>query len=77
MEVLRQQLMCTVDINVFGQVWVDSIGMPFPDFMTQHKCENFDAIRPWARDHQISQADMKSSMALMLRSGDKMLSEIP
>ena len=70
MDILRQQLMCNVDFNVFGQVWVDNINQPFPDFMTKHKCKNFDAIRQWAHDHQVTEADMKDSMALMWRKGD-------
>lgn len=36
LDMIRQQLMCTVDINVFGQVWVDSISGPFPDVRILH-----------------------------------------
>jgi len=77
LDVLRQQLMCTTDFNVFGQVWIDSIKQPFPDFMTKHKCKNFDAIRQWAYDHQVSAETMSSGRAMKFRAGDKVVARIP
>ena len=53
LDILRQQLMCTVDIGVLGQVWWNKdTPTAFPDFNTQHKCRNFDQIRQWAEEHQ-------------------------
>ncbi|OCL09382.1 hypothetical protein AOQ84DRAFT_291351 [Glonium stellatum] len=57
LDIIRQQLMCTVDIGVLGQVWFQPPSSPFAepyvDFNTRHKCRNFDAVRAWAEAHQI------------------------
>jgi hypothetical protein len=47
--------MCTVDIGVFGSVWVQNSThlRPFVDFNTKHMCRNFDAVRHWAEERQI------------------------
>ena len=54
LDFLRQRLMCTIDIGVFGSVWVNTTNPhTFVDFNTKHVCRDFDAIREWARDHQV------------------------
>lgn len=54
LDIIRQQLMCTVDTGVFGQVWWNpEKPEAYVDFNTLHKCKNFDAIRQWAQDHQL------------------------
>ncbi|KIM93703.1 hypothetical protein OIDMADRAFT_137397 [Oidiodendron maius Zn] len=51
--ILRQQLMCTVDIGVLGQIWWNrEEPMAYVDFNTRHKCRNFDVVRQWAFEHQ-------------------------
>lgn len=49
--------MCNVDTGVLGQVWVRQSNKKhpkaFPDFNTQHKCKNYDAVRVWAEAHQV------------------------
>lgn len=77
LDILRQQLMCTADFNVFGQVWVEGMDAAFPDFMTQHKCKDFESIRQWAHDNQIAEDEMASPTLLLRRPGDIVLSEIP
>ncbi|KAH8821828.1 hypothetical protein F5884DRAFT_769163 [Xylogone sp. PMI_703] len=53
LDILRQQLMCTVDIGMLGQVWWNRTRPhAYPDFNTQHTCRNFEAVRKWAEDHQ-------------------------
>ena len=38
---------------MLGQIWWnEKAPQAFPDFNTQHKCRNFDAIRQWAKEHQ-------------------------
>lgn len=46
--------MCNTDTGVLGQVWYNK-GAPvaFPDFKTEHKCKNYDAVREWAEKHQV------------------------
>ncbi|KAH7379735.1 tat pathway signal sequence [Cadophora sp. MPI-SDFR-AT-0126] len=53
LDTLRQQLMCTADVGVLGQVWWNK-DQPaaYPDFNTRHKCRNFEDIRQWAFEHQ-------------------------
>lgn len=54
LDVLRQQLMCTVDTGVVGQVWMyPENPEPYADMNTRHKCKNFDDIRQWAEDNQL------------------------
>lgn len=54
LDVLRQQLMCTVDTGVIGQVWIyPENPEPFVDLNTNHKCKNFDEIRDWAKANQL------------------------
>jgi hypothetical protein len=46
--------MCNVDIAVLGQVWYDKESpTALPDFNTDHKCRNYDAVRKWAEEHQV------------------------
>jgi len=53
LDILRQQLMCTVDIGVLGQVWWNQVEpKAYPDFNTKHICRNFEEVRKWAETHQ-------------------------
>ena len=48
--------MCTADTGVFGSVWVNrSNPYSFVDFNTKHVCKNFDVIRSWAEQNQMSE----------------------
>jgi hypothetical protein len=83
MDILRQQLMCTTDIGVLGQVWYHPKGeprpIPFVDFNTKHKCRDFEAIRRWAETHQLppeTEVDM-SRFYEMPKAGDTIYPEIP
>jgi hypothetical protein len=54
LDIIRQQLMCTVDTGMLGQVWWDKrFPKAFVDFNTEHKCKNFDAVRQWAEERQL------------------------
>jgi hypothetical protein len=58
LDTIRQVLMCNADTGLLGQVWYDPQDVrAFPDFKTQHKCKNFDAIRRWAVDLQANPAE--------------------
>lgn len=53
MDILRQQLMCTVDVGLLGQIWWGKeYPQAFPDFNTQHVCRDFEAVRQWAEENQ-------------------------
>ena len=57
LDIIRQQLMCTVDIGVLGLIYYHNATTgeptPFVDFNTKHTCRNYDAVRQWAEDHQV------------------------
>ncbi|KLJ06371.1 hypothetical protein EMPG_10200 [Blastomyces silverae] len=71
-DILRQQIMCTADVGVFGQWWVEGVG-PFVDFNTVHKCRNFEEIRKWAEQRQSSYEIDKPQK----RPGDVVLPNVP
>jgi len=54
LDIIRQKLMCSVDIGVFGSVWVNRTDPhPFTDFKTKHVCRNFEDVREWAEKNQM------------------------
>ncbi|KAL1594458.1 hypothetical protein SLS60_010218 [Paraconiothyrium brasiliense] len=81
LDILRQQLMCTVDIGVLGQVWYQPEGKspePFVDFNTVHKCRNFQDVRAWAEEHQLPPAkDTPVDFLELPKEGDRVWTEVP
>lgn len=81
MDIIRQQLMCTVDVGVLGQVWYQPPGSSpeaFVDFNTVHKCRNFDAIRNWAEKHQLPEAkDCPADFLELPKDGDRIYQDVP
>ncbi|KAL2784373.1 hypothetical protein BJX66DRAFT_88740 [Aspergillus keveii] len=54
LDILRQQLMCTIDKGVLGQVSLyPDHPSPFVDFNTEHRCRNFEDVRIWAERNQL------------------------
>ena len=77
LDVLRQQLMCTVDVGVLGQVWWDKEQpKAYPDFNTKHKCRKFDEIRRWAEKHQ-APADVPFDYLMTPISADAIYDSLP
>jgi hypothetical protein len=69
--------MCTVDIAVLGQVWWNKkIPTAIPDFNTEHKCRNYDAIRRWAEENQAPENVPEDYLAWP-KSLDDVLETIP
>ncbi|PLB35155.1 oxidase ustYa family protein [Aspergillus candidus] len=78
MDIIRQQLMCTADTGVLGQIWVWPDGpKPFVDFNTKHKCKNYDAIRQWAHDNQLPEHPPQDYIQKQPEEGDRIYPEIP
>jgi hypothetical protein len=81
LDIIRQQLMCTVDVGVLGQVWYQPPDKPwqaFVDFNTMHKCRNFDAIRDWAEKHQLPNAeDTPADFLEPPKEGDRVWHTVP
>ncbi|KAF2463585.1 uncharacterized protein BDR25DRAFT_337742 [Lindgomyces ingoldianus] len=83
LDILRQQLMCVVDVGVLGQVWYQPEGegkpSPFTDFNTNHQCRDYEAVRMWAEAHQLppeSEVDM-SRFYKKPEPGDTIIPEVP
>lgn len=56
-EVLRVNLMCFSDVNVF--TFHPRPGMGYwPDYNSKHVCRNFDTILHWAKDNAMPEADV-------------------
>ncbi|KAL5377800.1 hypothetical protein DPSP01_009578 [Paraphaeosphaeria sporulosa] len=81
LDILRQQLMCTVDVGVLGQVWYQPEGKsptPFVDFNTVHMCRNFEAVRAWAEEHQLPAAeDTPVDFLEPPKEGGRVWAEVP
>ncbi|KAJ5281326.1 hypothetical protein N7478_006698 [Penicillium angulare] len=76
LDVLRQQLMCTVDTGLLGQVWIyPDNPEPYHDFSSQHKCKNFEKIRRWAQINQLPEDLPTDFLAPM--PGDTIYQEMP
>ncbi|RMZ74940.1 hypothetical protein DV737_g5605, partial [Chaetothyriales sp. CBS 132003] len=73
LDIIRQQLMCTVDVGVLGQVWWNRTGPEaYVDFNTKHTCRNFEAIRGWAEKHQLPE-DVPDDFLEPPKAGDTVL----
>ncbi|KAF2036695.1 hypothetical protein EK21DRAFT_106009 [Setomelanomma holmii] len=81
LDILRQQLMCTVDVGVLGQVWYQPPGkglQAFVDFNTVHMCRNFGDVRDWAEKHQLPDvADTPANFLELPKEGDRIWHEAP
>ncbi|KAL4868448.1 hypothetical protein BDV12DRAFT_185958 [Aspergillus spectabilis] len=77
LDIIRQQLMCTTDVGVLGQVWIHPDDpSPFVDFNTEHRCRNFENIREWAERNQLPE-DTPPDFLKPPGVGDRVLSEVP
>lgn len=79
LDIIRQQLMCNVDIGVLGQVWYqppNSHVEPFVDFNTVHTCRNFEAVRDWAEKHQLPDETPEDFLEGP-KPGDRIYLEVP
>jgi hypothetical protein len=78
LDAIRQVLMCNVDTGVLGQIWYDQESpRTFPDFKTNHKCKNFDAVRQWAVDHQAPPLDSLPPDYMRIPEEDDVLAVMP
>ena len=77
LDIIRQRLMCTPDLGVFGQVWTQPESpKAFVDFNTDHKCVNYDAIREWAKERQLP-ADVPADFLEPPRPGQHIFASTP
>lgn len=72
--------MCTIDIAILPQVWIQPEGLAHPeaydDFNTQHVCRNFESVIAWAEEHQIAE-HVPEDFLESPQPGDKIYSILP
>jgi hypothetical protein len=77
LDIIRQQLMCNVDIAVLGQVWWNKEApTALPDFNTKHICRNYDTVRQWAKENQAPEYEPPDYL-MPPRSRDDVLEAMP
>ncbi|KAF4219559.1 hypothetical protein CNMCM8980_009378 [Aspergillus fumigatiaffinis] len=77
LDILRQQLMCTIDTGVLGQVWIHpDHPEAYVDFNTEHQCKNFETIRQYAEKNQLP-AQIPKDFLEPPKPGDRVYDEIP
>jgi hypothetical protein len=52
-EAVRQTLMCYSDISLITFAWRKGRFLPFPDFLIDHECRDWDNIQQWAEQHSL------------------------
>ena len=77
LDIIRQQLMCSIDVGVLGQVWWNQDAPEaYVDFNTKHTCKNFEEIRKWAEAHQLP-AEVPFDFLQPPKAGDTVYETIP
>ncbi|KAF2431302.1 hypothetical protein EJ08DRAFT_713446 [Tothia fuscella] len=77
LDIIRQQLMCIVDVGMLGQVWWDpQAPKSFVDFNTKHMCRSFEEIRQWAEERQLPEHMPKDFLAPP-KEGDLIYDAVP
>lgn len=62
-EILRMNLMCMADVNVFtfhptSEPGRQGMGGYWPDYESEHVCRDFEHVRDWARANAVPDADV-------------------
>ncbi|KAF2849478.1 hypothetical protein T440DRAFT_519068 [Plenodomus tracheiphilus IPT5] len=57
-EILRMNLMCLSDVNVFTFAEVEGREGWWPDYESEHVCRDFERIREWAVENGVPEADV-------------------
>ncbi|KAA8914631.1 hypothetical protein FN846DRAFT_925985 [Sphaerosporella brunnea] len=52
-DVLRQNLMCTGDVNIMTYNWVKGVKKPWPNFTNSRTCKNFAPVLQYALEHEV------------------------
>ena len=77
LDIVRQQLMCSIDTGLLGQIWLyPDAPEAFVDFNTKHTCKNFDAVRAWAETNQLLE-DTPEDFLQPPQPADRIWAEIP
>ena len=57
-DILRQKLVCDVDVGLMTHYWVSRRKAPWPNFNIVHKCRNFDGVVEWSKKHNLPRVDL-------------------
>ncbi|KAH7385441.1 hypothetical protein DE146DRAFT_205797 [Phaeosphaeria sp. MPI-PUGE-AT-0046c] len=57
-EILRMNLMCLTDVNVFTFHPVEGKEGYWPNYESQHVCRDFEQVKRWANDNAMPEADV-------------------
>jgi hypothetical protein len=57
-EILRMNLMCMADVNVFTFQPVEGKDGYWPDYESEHVCRNFEHVKEWANANAMPEADV-------------------
>ncbi|MCJ1360353.1 MAG: hypothetical protein MMC33_010358 [Icmadophila ericetorum] len=52
LDTLRQIVQCHGDVSIVTFDWVEHQHDPFPNFLVNRECRNWDSILDWAKEHQ-------------------------
>ncbi|KJX93188.1 hypothetical protein TI39_contig4372g00002 [Zymoseptoria brevis] len=64
-DALREKLMCGADIGVVPWVWSsDPHFVTQPNFVRQHQCHDFEAVRNWARERQVKKVAREEDLVV-------------
>ena len=59
LELLRQKVMCDIDVGAMTYNWVHVRDAPWPNFNTWHRCMDFEKVLEWGKAHQVRSGGVK------------------
>jgi hypothetical protein len=58
-DVIRQRLMCTADASIVTFRWVKGLSTPYPNFHTQHMCNDYEGLLRWGEGRKADMAKVQ------------------
>lgn len=50
---LRQTIMCNVDVGWVPHVWISASPVPYDNFNILHKCRDIESVQKWIKNTEI------------------------
>jgi len=57
-DLLRQKLMCDADEGLISFNWMKNHTLAHPNFNTQHRCRDYQAVYTWARSREMREGEI-------------------
>ncbi|KAI1318208.1 hypothetical protein F5Y16DRAFT_406399 [Xylariaceae sp. FL0255] len=67
-DAIRLSVMCSGDMTIIPVKWSENTGWIMPIFDTTHTCRDFDALRAWALERQLTNDDTFQENVARLRA---------